>query len=505
MTKSKLIILAWLLLLIPTLLLGLGALRLLQSEEARLADSSRETARDRALAIAGNIDLAVSEVKDGLQETLRSLPQQNLAEQLDAWKRSNPLVRNAFIWQQGRGLVFPDPKQPASDEEAIFIRRYLTLFADQSSWNAPSSEEAPKPAPAVSKVFAERQELRQLAKRAPVAAESSADSLVSSGIAAAPAPAAAPLAQTGQSGWRSWYTDDQLHLLGWFAPDSGRLRYGLEIEMMGLISRLLGNLPATPPPGEAYQLRDGSGRLIHQTGQVDSSAAQTPLASAPISSLPHWQVSVYRQTAAGGTGGVMIVGSLLIGSFCIAILLGGSLLLWQAWRHQRDAQQKSSFVANISHELKTPLTTIRMYAEMLGEGAIREPEKQRRYLQTIVRESQRLTRLVGNVLDFSRLEQGRKEYASEAIELGEWLPQLLATQQVRLSEAGMQLELALSPPDEPLETDRDALAQIVLNLIDNAIKYAAEGGVLQLTLAATPDGIELHCADRGPGIPPTHQ
>jgi two-component system, OmpR family, phosphate regulon sensor histidine kinase PhoR len=505
MLKSKLIILAWLLLLIPTLLLGLGALRLLQSEAARLTSSNQETARDRALAIAGNIDLAVSEVKDGLQETLRSLPQPNLVEQLDTWKRSNPLVRNAFIWEQGRGLIFPDPEQPASDEEAIFIRRYLTLFADQSSWDTAHAEEAPAPAAEVSSVLAERKELRQLAQRAPVAAEPRADALLSAGMASAPAPVAVAPAPAGQAGWRSWYTDDQLHLLGWFSPDGGRERYGLEIEMMALVSRLLGNLPATPPAGEAFQLLDGSGQIIHQTGQFESIVSEQPLASAAITSLPHWRVNVYRKTATGGSGGVIMIGSLLIGTFCIAILLGGSLLLWQAWRNQRDAQQKTSFVANISHELKTPLTTIRMYAEMLDEGAISTPEKQRRYLQTIVRESQRLTRLVGNVLDFSRLEQGRKDYAVEAIDLAEWLPQLLATQQVRLSEAGMELKLEISPIEDALETDRDALEQIVLNLVDNTIKYAADGGLLQIRLEAVEDGIQLTCCDHGPGIPAAHQ
>jgi len=505
MTKSKLIILAWLLLLIPTLLLGLGALRLLQSEAARLASSNQATARDRALAIAGNIDLAVSEVKDGLQETLRSLPQQNLAEQLDTWKRSNPLVRNAFIWEQGRGLIFPDPEQPASDEEALFIRRYLTLFADQSGWDSTHTEETPAPAAEVNSVLAGRKELRQLAQRAPVAAEPSAEALQSSGKASAPAPAKATPAPAGQSGWRSWYADDQLHLLGWFSPDGGKQRYGLEIEMMALVSRLLGNLPADPPAGEAFQLLDGSDQIVHQTGQFESIAAEQPLASAAIGSLPHWLVNVYRKTATGGSGGVIMIGSLLIGTFCIAILLGGSLLLWQAWRYQRDAQQKTSFVANISHELKTPLTTIRMYAEMLGEGTISTPEKRQRYLQTIVRESQRLTRLVGNVLDFSRLEQGRKDYAVEAIDLAQWLPQLLATQQVRLGEAGIQLQLEIGPIEKTLESDRDALEQIVLNLIDNTIKYAADGGLLQIRLEAVADGIQLSCCDHGPGIPSAHQ
>jgi len=498
MTKPRLIILAWLLLLIPTCLLGIGALRLLQSEETRLAATDRATAHDRVKAIAGNIDLAIAEVQEGLQETLRSLPQGQLGEQLDNWKRSNPLIRNAFIWRRGRGLVFPDPEHPASDEEALFVRRYLTLFADQAGWETQREEEASRPAAPIDAVLAERKELRQLAKQAPVAAEPRADAF-RPGRPSVAAPAPQPMA--GQGGWRSWYADDQLHLLGWFAPAGSQIRYGIEIEMMALLSRLLGNLPTTAPAAESYQLVDGNGRRVHQTGSFEAQRELQPLAVAGIGSLPHWQVALYRQAAAAGGSGILLIGSLLIGTFSAAILLGGSLLLWQAWRNQRDARQKTSFVANVSHELKTPLTTIRMYAELLGEGAIVEPEKQSRYLQTIVRESQRLTRLVGNLLDFSRLEQGRREYSTEVVELTGWLPELFATQQVRLTEADLELQYDNAPATAEIQTDRDALEQIILNLLDNGIKYAAGGKLLRVSLTATATGYQLVVEDRGPGIP----
>jgi signal transduction histidine kinase len=200
-----------------------------------------------------------------------------------------------------------------------------------------------------------------------------------------------------------------------------------------------------------------------------------------------------------------LISSLLVGTFVIAILLGGSLLLWQAHRNQVDAKQKTSFVSNVSHELKTPLTTIRMYAEMLGEQRIDDLNKQQSYLQTIIRESQRLTRLVNNVLDFSRLEQGCKEFFKEEIDLAALLHQQLDSQLMRIEDTGMQLIRQIETASALIDSDRDALEQIILNLVDNAIKYAADGESLTVGLDRRKGQWIVRIKDKGPGIPSAHR
>lgn len=501
MTRFRLII-TWLLLLIPTLLLGVGALYLLKGEESRLLRSAEATANDRIAAIAGNIDLAIGEVKDGLVGTLQTLPVDNLDQQsdlLEEWKRSNPLVRNVFVWERGRGLRYPDPELPSSDEEADFVRRYLPLFANQTDWAEPPMDSYPlaDDLEQVSSILLERKELRQLAKQAPV---QSADA-----GAAYPAAAAASEPPSGTSSWRHWFADNRLHLLGWYESGSRTQRIGVEVEMMALLSRLLGNFPDDPPYGETYALIDGNGSVFHQVGPLEI-AAQKPIAIAAISALPHWQVTAYPNPDRSVTdSGFFFVSALLVGTFVVAILLGGSLLLWQAHRNQLDARQKTSFVSNVSHELKTPLTTIRMYAEMLGEGKIEEEQKQQKYLQTIIRESQRLTRLVNNVLDFSRLEQGRKEFSKEKIDLADLLHQLLDRQLMRIEEAGLHLARDIDRQPAPLTSDRDALEQIILNLLDNAIKYAAEGKKLRVALNRVGQTLVVRVSDNGPGIPTAHR
>jgi len=146
-----------------------------------------------------------------------------------------------------------------------------------------------------------------------------------------------------------------------------------------------------------------------------------------------------------------------------------------------------------------------MYAEMLGEGTIADEAKRRRYLETIVKESQRLSRLVGNVLDFSRLEQGRRSFHREPLELTALLGELLDRLAPRLSEAGLALEREIGAEPLPLASDRDALEQIVLNLLDNAVKYAADGGRLQVGLRREGEALRLWVRDFGPGVPATHR
>ncbi len=188
------------------------------------------------------------------------------------------------------------------------------------------------------------------------------------------------------------------------------------------------------------------------------------------------------------------------------ILAGGSLLLWQARLSEADAARKTSFVANVSHEFKTPLTTIRLYSELLEQGRVNGPAQGSEYLRTIGRETQRLARLVNNVLDFSRLEQGRKKYSRTALDLCGELGRILEAQAPRLADAGLVLHRDFPAAAITVTTDRDALAQIVLNLLDNACKYAASGG--EITVAAGPrpgGGAEVRVTDRGPGVPPEHR
>jgi len=160
----------------------------------------------------------------------------------------------------------------------------------------------------------------------------------------------------------------------------------------------------------------------------------------------------------------------------------------------------------VSHEFKTPLTTIRLYAELLEQGRVPDETRRGEYLGTIGRETQRLARLVNNALDFSRLEQGRKKFLREPLDLGGELSRLLDTQLPRFGETGLALRREIPVAPLPATTDRDAFEQIVLNLLDNACKYAGAGGEVTVQLGPQAGAsAELRVLDRGPGVPVEHR
>ncbi len=146
-----------------------------------------------------------------------------------------------------------------------------------------------------------------------------------------------------------------------------------------------------------------------------------------------------------------------------------------------------------------------MYAELLSEGRVSDPEKRNHYLQVIVAESQRLTRLVNNVLDFSRLKQGRKKYHFIEFELTGMLRGILETQRLRAKESGVEFKERIPEGKVFVRTDRDGIEQVVLNLIDNAIKYASDGKEIEIDLEVITDEAIVRIMDRGPGVPFAHQ
>jgi two-component system phosphate regulon sensor histidine kinase PhoR len=192
--------------------------------------------------------------------------------------------------------------------------------------------------------------------------------------------------------------------------------------------------------------------------------------------------------------------SLLLVTLLAFALAGGAVLLFRTVRRQVElAQAKAVFVQNVSHELRTPLALIRMYAETLDLGRVPEA-RQRDYVRTIADEAGRLTRLVNNILNFSRLENGRKEVAAAPFALNGIVEEALALYRFHLDGAGFIVETDLAEPSPRALGDREATSEALVNLIDNAVKYSEDEKHLAIATGATDGRVWVEVRDRGLGI-----
>lgn len=195
--------------------------------------------------------------------------------------------------------------------------------------------------------------------------------------------------------------------------------------------------------------------------------------------------------------------------FVVTLTFVGAFFLWRDTRREtRIAELRSQFVSSVSHELKTPLTSIRMFAETLqmnDETGSDNRKMRAEYLDTIVNETERLTRLLNNVLDFSRIERGHKNYHMESALLPDVIDAAVRTMRFPLSEQGFDLKVDLSESIPPLKVDRDALEQAILNLLSNAMKYSGKSREIELRLCRQNGSALIQVSDHGVGIPADQQ
>ncbi|MBA2544508.1 MAG: HAMP domain-containing histidine kinase [Deltaproteobacteria bacterium] len=201
-----------------------------------------------------------------------------------------------------------------------------------------------------------------------------------------------------------------------------------------------------------------------------------------------------------------LVNSILIGG-AVVVILGGLLLLGFAIRRERRLSElKSEFISNVSHELKTPLSIISMFGEMLANGRTKSPEQAHEYAEIIWRESVRLGRLIDNVLDFAKMERGMDVYEfGDDVDITEVVARAvdLSTRRVAAAEMTVHSELEAELP--LVKLDANAFTLAVLNLIDNAVKYAVDGKKIEVSLRRDEDRLVLAVRDWGSGIDPEEQ
>ena len=210
----------------------------------------------------------------------------------------------------------------------------------------------------------------------------------------------------------------------------------------------------------------------------------------------------FQGTSADALGKRWMRQSFLVLGVLSLFLVGGLALTYRSVSKEMEvAKLKSDFVSNVSHELRTPLSLIRLYAETLELGRIQSQEKVEEYYRIIRKESERLTALINNILDFSRIEAGRKEYEFRETDIAELVRNTLDSYRDQIEQQGFDFEQHIDSTLPAVQVDREAIARSLVNLVNNALKYSAKEKVLRVRLYRSNGSVKLEVADKGIGIP----
>ena len=198
---------------------------------------------------------------------------------------------------------------------------------------------------------------------------------------------------------------------------------------------------------------------------------------------------------------------LALGLAAIVLLLGGgSYVLWRVIRRELAvARVQTDFVSTVSHEFRTPLAALRHVTELLQEDDDVPRDRRKSFYEALGRNTERLHRLVESLLDFARMEGGRKPYDFETLDAGELARQVVADFRQEVGPRGFTVDLEVEAPALPLRADAASLTSALWNVLDNAVKYSVEGRAIRVSVDRHPKGVAISIRDAGLGIPRQEQ
>ena len=485
--KAKPIILVALIVVLPLALLAGAARYIAIHEQAVVQQRLQQLMTQRLNDINGVLVRYFDRVTRELRQltAIDSFDKESLRE----LTRREPRFLQLFVLAPDGNLRFPDPNQPLNQAETNFLLLTSRMFTDLDLKTEVTKTESANGS--VKKSFDGFQQ---------------GDRQTNTAIAS--------------EGWFVWYWERGQNLIYWQRRPSGDL-VGVALERSRWMADLIAELPETVvtseypslPKSSAFEsglrLVDAASSTVYQWGSVPAEdRTMKPFCEIPVVfPLTAWRLQClvpagYKDSATGrGLQFGLWLGLLGTGIGLSALAM---LLLNGYARDMREASQQVSFVNHVSHELKTPLTNIRMYAELLDRDLkeIKETvgERPQQRLNVILSEGERLSRLIGNVLTFARQQrktlqpQPRKSIPNECIS------QIVERFRPSLAALKIEIDLNLESSNE-CRLDPDFLEQILGNLISNVEKYAAGGGLLGIRCSTHNDLLAILVEDNGPGIP----
>lgn len=483
--RPKLIAIFLLIVFLPLGLLVWLGVRVVKDERENVERRFQGLLKSKLGDIRNNIAKLVERRRRSLMKNPKLSPDNLKALRRQVWR--NPIIGGIFVLDRKGKRLYPPPLGPLNDSDREFLVRAGQIWRDRHHFYRPSETQPARPE--------------------------------KGGLAAINVPLQqrnVPLQQRkdqsfrtlSHEGWYVWYWGSGLHLLFWRQAARGRV-LGIELDRIRLMADIVAELPDSNPlkprlPQGRILLANAKGDTIYQWGAYEPPRGEGPKVSMPLERpLNSWQLRYYASLAGGKMSGSLLF-SLLGGLLAVGLVLVGLAFYFyrENSREIREAAQRVSFVNKVSHELKTPLTNIRMYAELLEQSFPEESgEKGRRQLGIIVSESQRLSRLIGNVLTFARQRNRKINLRLKTGVVDEVIASVLDSFKPSLESKGVAMSFS-GGAKAPRLFDADALEQILGNLFSNVEKYAASGGLLKVISLLRGDQTVITVSDHGPGLPP---
>jgi len=488
-----------LLIMLPLALLGGLGIRLARDEERVLELTLRHQIEGRLGDLADRISRRTASTRANLIDALLEIDHD--PESMRRFVRREPRVRQVFLLDSAGTPLYPAPAAPLSVSEREFLDRA------QPMWKGP----------------VEKSSTRRALHGPPL----------DSGMKDPMGPqsqGSSDRAPQGQStvGWIVWTRDSRIHILVLEALEGGGF-IGAEIENMRMLADIIADLPdtatarsysvspyllslktaATVPSdaSERFALTDSTGRILYQFGTFDPREPRNPLVARSLDyPLDSWRLRYDVPDSAPGARNLNRVHlPLLLGlaSVGLGLMALGGFVFREYRRDAIEAAQRVTFVNQVSHELKTPLTNIRMYTELLteriGENLLEVDPKARHHLDVIADESQRLSRLITNVLTFSRRHRDENSHRSQSGIIDETIESTIEIFRPSMQKRGIEPRFE-GTCRNPLPYDPDALSQILGNLLGNVEKYATGTREVRIRSRVVEDQVIVDVEDDGPGI-----
>lgn len=471
-------LIAFLLLIFLTLgLIGFLGIQMSRSEQ-------EQTTKQLTNLITQQLNDLDSSFQDQLLTLEQELIQSYDEAKLDPALPTSPLIQHVFLLDDRQELLFPDPTS-ANAQGREFLRRTQSIW--ESGIQLTGAAENPSPP---------RHSLN------PSSTDPTQKAVFGKKISRS-ANNIRPTATTRQTGWHAWFHDNDVHLLHWMKLSNGQL-LGSEINRSAFLSRLIGALPTSKSlPDARIILRSATRQILYQWGDHSPVVGEAPILSLVLSPpLETWTLDYYSPNISQTTR--PLSRSVLFNLLGIA----AAFLVIAFWfyrennRALREASRRVSFVNQVSHELKTPLTNIRLYAEMAAQDLEEGDHPAAQSLQVVNEETGRLSRLINNVLSFARADRQELHLHLQELDSAALITSCIKHWQPSLDLAGVTIYPDLAPRQSTL-VDPDAVEQILGNLLSNVEKYAASGGAVHLTSHLHEDQLAIEVRDEGPGIPPS--